>query len=109
MSCTSQSVFCCILRNFAFAGKSVTTPPPLPYGPWDHVPPHVWTDQSNSAATQDEAEDEAQVCVCCAVRSAPPSQFVMSVRSTIVLNVLTPTIVGAMLFVKYNTNDSWSG
>ena len=26
MSCTSQSVFCCILRNFAFAGKSVTPP-----------------------------------------------------------------------------------
>ena len=45
--------------------------------------------------TQDEAEDEAQVC-------APPWQFVMSVRSTIVLNVLTPTLVGPMLFVKYN-------
>ena len=44
-----------------------------------------------------------QKCVCCVVRSAPPSQFVMSVRSTIVLNVLTPTLVGAMLFVKYNT------
>ena len=50
-----------------------------------------------------------QKCVCCVVRSAPPSRFVMSVRSTIVLNVLTPTLVGAMLFVKYNTNDSWSG
>ena len=33
-----------------------------PYGPWEHVPPQVWTDQSNSAATQDEAEDEAEVC-----------------------------------------------
>ena len=30
MSCTSQSVFCCcILRNFAFAGRCVTPPPPL--------------------------------------------------------------------------------
>ena len=30
----------------------------------------VWTDQSNSAATQDEAEDEAGVCVlCCQKRS----------------------------------------
>ena len=47
-------------------------------------------------------------CVCCVARSAPPSQFVMSVRST-VLNVLTPTLVGAMLFVKYNTNDIRSG
>ena len=41
-----------------------------PYGPWDHVPPHVWTDKSNSATTQDEAEDEAEVCVlCCQTRS----------------------------------------
>ena len=48
-------------------------------------------------------------CVFSVVKSAPPSQFVMSVRSTIVLNVLTPTFVGPMLFVKYNTNDSWSG
>ena len=61
-----------------------------------------------SCGTQDEAEDEAEVCVCCVARSAPPSQFVMSVRSTIVLNVLTPTLVGPMLFVKYNTDDSWS-
>ena len=46
--------------------------------------------------------------VCCVVRSVPPSKFVMSVKSTIVLNVLTPTHVGPMLFVKYNTNDIWS-
>ena len=39
-----------------------------PYGPWEHVPPQVWTDQSNSAATQDEAEDEAEVCVLCCQR-----------------------------------------
>ena len=39
-----------------------------PYGPWEHVPPQVWTDQSNSAATQDEAEDEADVCVLCCQR-----------------------------------------
>ena len=49
-----------------------------------------------------------QKCVCCVARSAPLSQFVMSVRSTIVLNVLTPTFMGPMLFVKYNTNDIWS-
>ena len=46
--------------------------------------------------TQDEAEDEAEVCVlCCQI--APPLLLVMSVRSTIVLNVLTPTLVGPML------------
>ena len=49
-----------------------------------------------------------QKCVCCVVRSAPASHFVMSVRSTIVLNVLTPTLVGAMLFVKYNRAHSKS-
>ena len=94
MSCTGQSVFCCILRNFAFASWCVTPPPP-PHGPWEHVPPHVWTDKSNSATTQDDTEDEAEVCV-------------VSVTSTIVLSVLTPTLVGPMLFVKYNTYDIWS-
>ena len=49
-----------------------------------------------------------QMCVCCVARSAPPLQFVMSVKSPIVLNVLTPTLVGPMLFVKYNADDSWS-
>ena len=48
-------------------------------------------------------------CVFCVAKGAPPSQFVMSVRSTIVMNVLTPTLVGPMLFVNYTTNDSWSG
>ena len=61
-------------------------------------------DQSNPATTLRMRHK----CVCCVVKSAPPSQFVMSVRSTIVLNVLTPTLVGQMLFVKYNTNDIWS-
>ena len=49
-----------------------------------------------------------QKCVCCVAKGAPPLQFVMSVGSTIVLNVLTPTLMGATLFVRYNTNDSWS-
>ena len=41
-----------------------------PYGPWDHVQPHVWTDKSNPATTQDEGEDEADVCsLCCQKRS----------------------------------------
>ena len=49
-----------------------------------------------------------QKCVCCVAKGAPPSQLVVGVKSTIVLNVLTPTLVGPMLFVKYNANDSWS-
>ena len=41
---------------------------PPSFGPWEHVPPHVWTDQSNLAAPQDQAEDEAEVCVLCCQR-----------------------------------------
>ena len=42
--------------------------------------------------------------MCVVLPQALHRQFVMSVRSTIVLNVLTPTFVGPILFVKYNTN-----
>ena len=39
-------------------------------GPWDHVLPHVWINNSNSASTQDEGEDETDVCaLCCQKRS----------------------------------------
>ena len=99
MSCTSQFVFCCILRNFAFAGKSVT--PPMDHGSMSRLMFGLTTATRPPCKMRQRMR---QKCVCCVVRSAPPSQFVMSVR-----NVLTPTLVGAMLFVKYNTNDSWSG
>ena len=46
-----------------------------------------------------------QKCVRCVVTSAPPSQFVMWVRSTIVANVLTPTLVRIILFVNYILGD----
>ena len=36
-----------------------------PYGPWGHVPPHVWTDESNLAAMEDDGEDEVDVCALC--------------------------------------------
>ena len=57
---------------------------------------HALSSYLLGCGTQDEAEDEADLCVLCC-QDAPPSQFVMSVRSTIVLNVLTPTLVGPML------------
>ena len=63
MSCTSLSVYCCSFLNFAFGRHP-------PCGPWDHVLPHVWMDKSNSAATEDEGEDEVEVCaLCCHKRS----------------------------------------
>ena len=59
MSCTSPSVYFCIFLNFVFGGRSGGPP----CGPWDHAPPHVLTDESNLAATEDEGEDEVDVCV----------------------------------------------
>ena len=39
------------------------------------------------------------MCVRCVVRSAPPSQFVVSARSIIVANLFMPTLVGNKLFI----------
>ena len=44
-------------------------------------------------------------CVRCVVTSAPLSQFLVSVRSIVVLNTLTPTLVGIILFVKDIVGD----
>ena len=60
-----------------------------PYGPWAMF--------GLIKATQPPRkmrERMRQMCVCYAVRSAPPSQFVVSARSIIVKNVLMPTLVG---------------
>ena len=38
--------------------------------------------------------------MCIVLSQALPSHFVVSVRSAIVGNVLTPTLVGIMLFIK---------
>ena len=54
-------MFYCISRNFAFGGRCVT----LVLDQLDFVPPHVWTHKSMSVATQDEGEDEAEVCALC--------------------------------------------
>ena len=86
MSCTNQSVCCCILPNFAFAGKFVT--PLMGHGSLSRLmlgltkatqPPHKMRQRMR------------QQCVCCVVKGALPLQFVMNVRITIVLAVLTPT------------------
>ena len=56
--------------------------------------------------TQHEAEDEADVCVlCCQKRS---TVAVCDECKEHYCTELTPTLVGPMLFVKYNTDDSWS-
>ena len=92
--------FCAILHSQACA-----SPPPC--GPWEHVPPHVWTHKSNSATMQDEAEDEAEVCVlCCQKRST--IKVCGECEEHYCAKCMTPTLVGPILFVKYNTNDIWS-
>ena len=56
------------------------------------------------AATDDDGDDDVEACALC-VTSAPPSQFVMSVRSTIVVNVLTTIVGGMILFFNHITSD----
>ena len=38
-----------------------------PYGPWEHVPPHVWksAEELVEAATQDDVGEEVDVCALC--------------------------------------------
>ena len=70
-----------------------------PYGPWDHVPPHVWIDKSNSAATKDEGEDEADVCVCCVL--------CFQARSTITFcGEYQGALVGIKLFISQYMMDT---
>ena len=76
MICTSLWVFCCISRNFAFGGRSVTllmdraSMSCLMFGlikaPWL---PHKMRERMR------------QMRVPCVVSSAPPSQLVVSARS----------------------------
>ena len=103
MSCTSQSAFSCILHIFASGGKSVT--PPTDHGSVSRL---IFGLTKATRPPCKMRQRMRQKCVCCVAKGAPPLHFVMSVRSTIVMNVSTPTLVGPMLFVKYNTNDSWS-
>ena len=107
MSCTSQSAFCCILHSFASGGKSVTPPPP----PTNHGSMSRLRFGLTKATgpPRKMRQRMRQKCVCCVADGAPPSRIMMSVRSTIVMNVLTPILVGPMLFLKYTTNDSCSG
>ena len=104
MSGTSQSAFCCIFHSFASGGKSVT--PPTDHGSMSRL---MFGLTKGTRPPRKMRQRMRQKCVCCVAKGASPSQFVMGVRSTIVMNVLTPTLVGPMLFLKYTTNDSWSG
>ena len=47
-----------------------------------------------------------QMWVCCVVKSDPPSLFVVSARSIVVMNVLMPTLVGNKLFIRQYMMDA---
>ena len=94
MSCTIQSVFCCIFLGFASGGWCATLL--MDHGTMFHLM------IGRKRATQPPRtmwESMRRKCVRCVVTRAPPSQFVVAVRSTMVVNVLTPTLVGIMLFI----------
>ena len=60
------------------------------------------------AATQDEGGDEAGVCALCCQQH--PTTFVVTVRATIVLNVLTPTLVETKVCMRHivcNVHNGW--
>ena len=100
MSCTSQSIFYCIFLSFAFGGRSVTLL--MDHGTMFRL---MFGRTRATRPPRTMRERMRQKCVRCVVTSAPLSQFVVSVRSTIVLNVLTPTLVGIILFVKHIVSD----
>ena len=47
-----------------------------------------------------------EMCVCYVVRSAPPSQFVLSAKSIIVTNVLMRTLVGNKFLIRQYMMDT---
>ena len=114
MSCTNQSVFCCILRISLRVRRQVCHPPPMDHGSMSRL---MFGLTKATRPPRKMRQRMRQKCVCCVVRSLLCCQKRSTVtvcdeckeHCCIVLNVLTPTLVGAMLFVKYNTNDSWSG
>ena len=65
LQCSKQNTEQCCYDHAPVTRGRMRAQFPLPHGPWDHVPPHVWIIKSNSATMQDEAEDEAEVCVLC--------------------------------------------
>ena len=95
MSCTSVCVFHYISRNFAFRVRSVT----LLMGHGTMSCPMFALIKATQPPRK-MRERMRQMCVTCVVRSAPPSQSVVSARSIIVMNASMPTLVGNKLFIS---------
>ena len=69
MSCTSQSVFCCILHNFASGGKSDNLL--TDHGSMSRL---MFGLTKATRPPRKMRQRMRQKCVCCVARSAPPSQ-----------------------------------
>ena len=89
MSCTSPCVFCCVSRNLHLQAGPSGTMSRLMFGLMKATCPSCKM-----------RERMRQMCVPCVVRSAPPSQVVVSFRSIIATNVLMPTLVGYKLSIS---------
>ena len=64
MSCTSQSVFCCILHNFASGGKSVT--PPTDHWGMSRL---MFGLTKATRPPRNMRQEMRQKCVCCVARA----------------------------------------
>ena len=100
MSCTNPFVFYCIFLSFACGGRSATLL-------MDHGTMFcLMFGRTRATRPPRKMRERMRQCVRCVVTSAPPSQFMVSVRDTIVVNVLTPTLVGLIvLFIEDIVND----
>ena len=43
---------------------------PPPYGPWPHVPPHVWADVQEEIHVDDDGDDGEVCALCCMKKSS---------------------------------------
>ena len=75
MSCTSLCFFCCISRNFAFRGRSVTFV--MDHGTMSCI---MFGLIKATRPPCKMKERMRQMCVSCVVRSVPPSQLVVSAK-----------------------------
>ena len=66
MSCTSPHVFCCISRNFAFRGRSITLL--MDHGTTSRL---IFGQIKATRPPRQMKERMRQMCVPCVVRSAP--------------------------------------
>ena len=100
MSCTRLSVFYCMFLSFAFGGRSATLL--MDHGAIFRL---MFGRTRATRPPRKMRERMRQKFVRCVVTGVPPSTFLVIVRTTIVLNVLTPTLVGIILFIQGILSD----